>query len=172
MAKEMGSSRESMRRLVREDLNMKAYKIHKRQLLTTQNKQKMLERSKIMLSRFADGLHKQFLFSDEKLFTVEQIVNKQNDRILAVDRNALHPAVFQVYRTQKPASVTVWAGITSYGRTPLVFIPQEVKINQIVYRESILEAVLKPWAMKHFKNRKWTFQQDSAPAHRAKATQE
>ena len=75
MAKEMGSSKESMRRVVREDLYFKAYKLHKRQLLITQNKQKRLERSKIMLSLFADGLHKQILFSDEKLFTFEQIVN-------------------------------------------------------------------------------------------------
>ena len=66
----------------------------------------------------------------------------------------------------------VWAGVTADGRTPLVFIPQGVKINQQVYRESILESVLKPWAQKHFKGSSWTFQQDSAPAYKAKATQE
>ena len=75
MAKEMGSSRESMRRVVREDLDIKAYKLHKRELLITQNNQKRLEKSKIMLSLFADGLHEQMLFSDEKFFTFEQIVN-------------------------------------------------------------------------------------------------
>ena len=66
----------------------------------------------------------------------------------------------------------VWAGVTSDGRTPLVFIPQGVKINQYIYRESILESILKPWAQKHFGSRPWTFQQDSVPAHRARATQE
>ena len=40
----------------------------------------------------------------------------------------------------------VWAGVTSDGRTPPVFIPQEVKINHMVYRETILESILKPWA--------------------------
>ena len=44
-------------------------------------------------------------------------------------------------------------------------------VNQLVYRENILEKVLKPWAESHFGNASWTFQQDSAPAHKAKATQ-
>lgn len=74
-------------------------------------------------------------------------------------------------RTQKPASVMVWAGITHNGRTPLVFVPEGVKINQQIYRELILEDCLKPQARKHFKSEPWTFQQDSAPAHKAKETQ-
>ena len=82
MAKEMNTSRESMRRLVRNDLGMKAYKLYKRQLLTQLNKQKRLKRCKAMISRFTDGRHKQILFSDEKLFTIEQVINKQNNRIL------------------------------------------------------------------------------------------
>ena len=65
----------------------------------------------------------------------------------------------------------VWAGITSTGRTPLVFIDQGVKINTEKYIEDILEHALEPWATKHFEGRHWVFQQDSAPAHRAKTTQ-
>ena len=142
-----------MRRLVRNDLGMKAYKLHKRQLLTQPNKQKRLKRCKAMISRFTDGRHEQILFSDEKLFTVEQVINKQNNRILATDRNTLPQATFRVSMTQKPASVMVWAGVTSDGRTPLVFIPHGVKINQNIYRTTILEAVVKPWAKNHFGNR-------------------
>ena len=170
--KKMKTSKESMRRLIRNDLGMKAYKIQKHQLLTTQSKQKRLLRSKAMLLRFTGGLHKQIVFSDEKLFTIEQSLNKQNDRILALSKDALPQDTFRVFRTQKPMSVMVWAGVTSTGRTPLVFVPQGVKINQSVYRDDILEKVLKPWARKHFKKEKWVFQQDSAPANRAKATQE
>ena len=89
------------------------------------------------------GLQNQILFSDEKLFVVEQQINKQNDRILATNKESLPPSPFHVSRTQKPVSVMVWVGVTSDGRTPLVFIPQGVKINQSIYRESILESVLK-----------------------------
>ena len=92
-------------------------------------------------------------------------MNKQNKRILATSKQCLSPDAFRTYRTQKPASVMIWAGATSTGRTPLVFIPHGVKINQEVYRETILEKVVKPWAHEHFK-------QDSAPpAHKAKMTQ-
>ena len=104
-----------------------------------------------MLLRFTGGLHKQIVFSDEKLFTVEQSLNKQNDRILALSKDAVPQDTFRVFRTQKPMSVMVWAGVTSTGRTPLVFVPQGVKVNQSVYRDDILKKVLKPWARKHFK---------------------
>ena len=76
---------------------------------------------------------------------MEHHINKQNDRILATDKLPFDSHSFRVDRTQKPASLMVWAGVTADRRTPLVFIPQGVKINQQVYRESILESVLKPW---------------------------
>ena len=107
MTKEMNTSRESIRRLVRNDLGMEAYKLHKLQLFTQLNKQKTLKRCKAMIFRYTDGRHKQILFSDEKLFTVEQAINKQNNRILATDRNRLPQSTFKVSRTQKPASVMV-----------------------------------------------------------------
>ncbi|KAI6647104.1 hypothetical protein LOD99_8941 [Oopsacas minuta] len=113
MAKQMKTSKESMRRLARHDIGMEAYKIQKHQLLTTQTKQKRPLRSKAMLLRFTGGLHKQIIFSDEKLFTVEQSLNKQNYRILALSKDALPQDTFRVFRTQKPMSVMVWAGAES-----------------------------------------------------------
>ena len=112
------------------------------------------------------------LFSDKKIFTVEHILNKQNHRILASDKSTLPESTFRISRAQKPASVMVWAGVTSSSQTPLVFIPQRVKITQCVSRETVLEKVLEPWAKSHFGNDIWIFQQDYVPAHKAKATQE
>ncbi|KAI6656076.1 hypothetical protein LOD99_11337 [Oopsacas minuta] len=71
-------------------------------------------------------------FPDEKLFIVQQVLNKQNHRILATDKSTLPESTFRVSRTQKPASVM---------------------------------------AQSHFGNDLWVFQQDSARAHNAKATQ-
>ena len=53
-----------------------------------------------MLARFTNGLHNQIVFSDE-LFTVEQYVNNQNDRILAIDKESLPSNSFRFSRTQK-----------------------------------------------------------------------
>ena len=118
--------------------------------------------------RFTHDRHNQILFSDEKVFTVQHFLNKQKHRILATDKNTLPESTFRISRTQKPVSVMVWAGVTASGRTQLAFM---VKVNQLVYRETILEKVLKPWAESHFGNALSTFQQDSAPVHKAKATQ-
>ncbi|KAI6646849.1 hypothetical protein LOD99_9118 [Oopsacas minuta] len=102
------------------------------QLLSEQNKNKRLQRCKELVSRYKNHAHRDILFSDEKLFTVEQVLNFQNDRILATAKNTLPKSTFQVSRANMPASVMVWGGITFDGRTPLVFIPQGLKINQTV----------------------------------------
>ena len=60
----------------------------------------------------------------------------------------------------------VWAGITHDGKTPLIFIKEGVKVDQVVYQTMIQDKVL-PWAQDHFGDRHWTFQQDSAPSHKA-----
>uniref|UniRef100_A0A914UNG0 DDE_3 domain-containing protein n=1 Tax=Plectus sambesii TaxID=2011161 RepID=A0A914UNG0_9BILA len=64
----------------------------------------------------------------------------------------------------------VWAGITATGKTPLVFVHRNVKINAVIYQQLILRNALDPWAKKHFGNRPWTLQQDWAPAHLAKTS--
>ena len=86
LAREMNTGRESMRLLVRKELGMCPYKYQKRQLLSIQNKAKRFQRSRSMHARFTNGLHNQIVYSDEKLFTVEHHVNKQKDRILAMDK--------------------------------------------------------------------------------------
>lgn len=58
------------------------------------------------------------------------------------------------------------------GRTPLIFLPEGVKVNAQVYRERVLEAVFLPWAHDHFADNPYTFQQDSGPSHKARVNQE
>jgi hypothetical protein len=65
----------------------------------------------------------------------------------------------------------VWAGVCALGKTPLVFIPQGVKINSEVYQSVVLTKLHK-WARKQFGRLHWIFQQDGAPAHFSKSTLE
>ena len=126
-----------------------------------------------MLLRFTNGQHNQILFSDEKVCIYCSANPKQTkSQDFATDRGTLPESAYRVSRTQKPASVMVWAGVTATGRTPLIFIPEGVKINQLVYREAVLKKVSKPWARSHFGNDLWVFQDDSFPGHKAKATQQ
>jgi hypothetical protein len=168
----MHVSRESLRRISKNVLNLKAYKLHKAQLLTEKMKRVRLERAKVLLQLDAVRDWETIVFSDEKIFTIEQRLNSQNDRMWLSPSSAASINDRRVSRSQKPASVMVWAAVTATGKTPLHFVDPGVKIDQVYYRTHILDNVLLPWTKQHFGQKSWTFQQDSAPSHRAKSTQD
>lgn len=93
-------------------------------------------------------------------------------RILAGSSKEVDSIGRVVSRNTQPASVMVWAGVSATGRTPLVFVEKGVKINAESYLEDILKKHLIPWAHSHYGEAECTFQQDSAPAHKAKRTQD
>lgn len=169
IARETGINRESVRRIAKYELKLKPYKLKKCQLLTDANKIIRLERCRALLRRAGGNRWENILFTDEKIFTLEQAHNHQNDRIWSTSAPGPSSAV---EHRQYPQSVMVWAGICASGKTPLVFVDQGVKINQQVYQRDILLDVVLPWSQQHFGDTEWTFQQDSAPAHRAKMVQE
>ncbi|QQP49253.1 Putative dde superfamily endonuclease [Caligus rogercresseyi] len=66
----------------------------------------------------------------------------------------------------------VWAGVMSDGKkSPLIFVPEGVKINKEVYLSMLNDQVL-PWIKAKYGETFFTFQQDSAPAHGSKLVQE
>lgn len=172
MAREQVMSSRTMRRLVTGDLQMRPFKLQSRQLLGAATKAKRLARAKLLRGKLREGTLRNIVFSDEKLFTVQASFNQQNDRVLSCNRQSIPEDHGRVFRTQKPASVMVWAAVSESGKSPLVFVPQGVKINREVYIRDILEASLKPWAANHFRDQHWTFQQDGATSHTARETQQ
>jgi transposase len=170
LGKAVNISKDSSHRILKKNLKLKPYKNQKRQLLTNAVKDARFKRCKQLKKRFVANSHRQIVFSDEKLFTIEQAQNQQNDRTWKSKPPQKEDRI--VSRTQKPKSVMVWAGITHNGKTPLIFLEQGQRLNHESYIEQVLKNVLLPWAQKHFGDSKWTFQQDSAPPHKAKKTQE
>ncbi|KAI6646986.1 hypothetical protein LOD99_8985 [Oopsacas minuta] len=132
---------------------------------------KRLERCIQLKVGFAPGTEDQILFSDEKLFTVEEASNRQNDRILASRSQDIPDSIKYIDRVQKPLSLMVWAGVSADSRTNLIFVPQGVKINSQTYRELVFEPEIASAGEKLFQNHPWTYQQDSAPAHASKVSQ-
>jgi inhibitor of nuclear factor kappa-B kinase subunit alpha len=172
MARELNISQGSMRNILKNELGLKPLKFQKVQDLTDAQKKVRLERAKELLRLAESGNLPNLVFSDEKPFIIEQFVNKQNDRVYLPQRSAENLNHRLATRNQAPAMVMVWAAVSAESRSPLVFVDRGVKINAEYYRENILEGALKPWARKHFGRKPWTFQQDSAPSHSAKVTQE
>lgn len=71
-----------------------------------------------------------------------------------------------------PAAIkAIWWGVSYEGVTKLHFCEQGVKTRAINYQSDILEKVVKPVSNTLFAGKQWIFQQDSAPAHKAKSTQ-
>uniref|UniRef100_A0A914EMM5 Transposase n=1 Tax=Acrobeloides nanus TaxID=290746 RepID=A0A914EMM5_9BILA len=169
LAKKLEISHVQAWQILREDLGLKPWKYQKRQKLTENAKQKRLDRCRAMLRRFSRRRHRNIVFSDEKLFDIQQAFNPQNNRIWAEEEPDSEERA--VERTQKAESVMVWAAITALGKTPLVFVPQNVKINKEVYTD-VLERHLLPWAHTIFGDDEWTFQQDGAPGHKAYLVQD
>ena len=171
MAAELKVSRSSLQRIVKRDLGLSSFKKRKVHYLSKVMKEKRLKRSKVLIDRFATQGLDHVLFSDEKLFTVEEAYNQQNDRILSSTASTIPEEYRYVKRVQKPCSVMVWAGISSLGRTPIVFIPTGVKINAQTYQNLVLKPIVKDLSKSMFNNEPFLFQQDGAPAHTANTTQ-
>ena len=116
----------------------------------------------------ADGTLPNLVFTDEKKFDIQQIVNQQNNQVWA----SSSPTEGRIVpRRQNSQAAMVWAAVTETGRSPLLFTSSEVKLNYQRYIADILKGYLLSWTKKHFKEVPWSLQQDSAPSHASKITQ-
>jgi transposase len=73
LSKKLGISPTSAWKILRKELKLKPFKYLERQKLTDVAKQKRNDRSKAMLQRFSKGKHRRIVFSDEKLFDIQQV---------------------------------------------------------------------------------------------------
>ena len=169
LASMLGISHTSVRNVMKKRLHVKALKTLKVQQLTEANKESRVARCQRLLDRFSDDDCNSILFTDECLFHVTGYLNKQNTRIYAKSVAAagtrrLNP----INKFSK--SVMVWAGVSKIGNTDIYMCPAGVKVNGQQYRQMITDFVI-PQTRTIFGEDNWTFQQDSAPAHRAALTQ-
>lgn len=144
LSREMKISPRTVSRILKEDLGLKAYKRYTGHLLTDKLKAIRRERSKKLLRLYGKKRYKNILFTDEKIFTVEEKYNKQNDRVYARTSYEAKDKVPRVQRGHHPASVMVWWGVSWQGVTPIHFCESGVKISAKVYQQNCLEPVVKP----------------------------
>ena len=66
-----------------------------------------------------------FNWFDEKIFTVEAVTNFQNDRFLTKCIASIPTGARIAFRRMKPASMMVWAAVSSNGKkSPIVFLEE------------------------------------------------
>lgn len=169
-ATELGISRERVQNIVKTKLRLHSYKIARVHFLNEAMKTKRLQKCRRMRRLVGNGRLSKVLFTDEKIFTIEPLHNRQNHRQLLKKGQQKTSVAKKFGRSHFPASVMVWAGICATGKTPLIFINRNVKINAAIYQQQVLRDVLEPWASQHFGLDGFTLQQDWAPAHSANST--
>ena len=152
MSREIAISRPTMPRVLNHDLGLRAYKQRTGHFLTAALREQRVVKAKRLLKHYAGNGHRSMLFSDEKVFTVEQCFNAQNDRVYASSSQQAATRVPRVQRSHHPASVMVWWGVSFNGTTQLHFCEQGVKTSAHVYQTTVLEPIVKPLNTTMFPN--------------------
>ena len=163
--------RTTIQRIVRGYLALKSLKLRPVHKLSVLSRKRRVEKCRALLRRHAKPEMAEVIFSDEKIFTVEQTFNRQNDRILASDVNSIPGDIHRVQRSQHPAQLHIWGAVSKNYRSRLVFIPEGSNINADIYRDLVLEGELTRMMQSTLQNQLFTYQQDGARAHTAITTQ-
>jgi hypothetical protein len=175
IARETGIHRSSVHRIIKKELSLTCFKKKQAQELTTANKLTRLTRAKQLVKKYPEHMVSFIWFTDEKLFTVAPPVNLQNDRLYApakTKKRQLSAERCLRTRSRFSKAVMVSVAVSALGSTELIFIEPGVKINGAYYRDVLLSEHLLPAIKQLSGNEFFTFQQDSAPAHRARETVE
>ncbi|KIH66532.1 hypothetical protein ANCDUO_03140 [Ancylostoma duodenale] len=108
MARNLGIGRTSVRKIVRKKLNLRSFRMRTAHFLNDRMKVIRWQRCKELLKRFAGDTHLSIIFKDDKIFTLDPVLNSQSDRILS---RTLFEAFLKgkiVARTEHPKTVMVW----------------------------------------------------------------
>ena len=160
---ELEISERSVRRILKDDLNLKPYKKIVQPRLTDDHKTKRVQFAKNWVRKnFREEDTMRILFSDEKMFDIDGMCNAQNDRVWAVDRAAADLKGGKREKRKFPQKVLLWLGVCSKGVTPLVIFDEGSVDHQRYIREVLRVAA--DYGKKVFGNN-WTFQQDGARPH-------
>jgi transposase len=167
MAVELEVSEWLIRKIVKEDIRYRSYSLRRGQFMSAATKKICYEKAAALLNRLKHPPEPDILifFSDEKNFSQDQKVNSRNHRWLYDDPSEV-PIVM---KTKFPATVMVLGVVSNKGD---VMPPHAgLRVNTEVYI-NVLTNVVKPWMDRVAAGRPYIWQQDGAPAHTSKKTQD
>jgi hypothetical protein len=103
-----------------------------------QHRSTRLKRLKALLQRYGYGALERIVFSDEKLFVIEEHLNAQNYRVYAGAFEYLPEHVRNVQRFQKPGSVMFCGSVTDILQVERMFCRSNSKCQILQEAFSIL----------------------------------
>ena len=133
---------------------------------------KQQERCTSLLNYLKSHGNQVIIFSDEKTFTTDPVINKQNDRVVSFGQDI--SGICYVSTTKHPASAMMLGVVASNGEKMLsLWFKGGYRLTGADYREIMTTKVLS-WIRKIIKNDnyQYVFQQNGAPAHVSKVVQD
>ncbi|RVE53060.1 hypothetical protein evm_002358 [Chilo suppressalis] len=119
LALQMELSRTTVKRVLNKDLGLRAYRRKTGHRLNARLMDLRLKRCRALLKRYAGKKNiGKNLFSDEKIFTVEESYNKQNDKVYAHSSEEASNRIPRVQRGHFPSSLMVWHWVFQQGSVP------------------------------------------------------
>ena len=171
-------SRETVRRHLKNEINLKAYRRPRKPRLTEKMKKARIEFAKSKLNWTLNDW-KNVLWSDESSFQLFPPSNPNCDRVWLHSPSKVPPT----FTVKHPPKVMVWGMFSYRALSQLHFVPQKQSVTSQYYREEILsktamEAMSRSRMNGSLVSRKILkctsnaiFMQDSAPPHTAVANQ-
>ncbi len=100
--------------------------------------------------------------------TVDQVRNSRNDRFLAFSME-----IAPLIHSQKHSVLAMILGMVALDRCRMrpFWYKKGLKINTADY-VNVLKDMVKSWQDEYYPNGNYVFQQDSAPSHKSKKTQD
>lgn len=170
LAARLNISKRSVARILKFDLNVKPFRKVRVCKLTEIHKASRLQRATALLQRFTPANIRHIVFSDETFFDVDEYCNKQNSRVYAINKSAIQPHELLLQKSNFPNHMMVFFACSYNSKFPPIFVPHGVTVNAEYYQNHILTPLFET-VNEYYGGRRWTFQQDSAPPHRALRTQ-
>lgn len=170
IAREVGICEGSVRQIAKKDLHLSSFKRRPVQVINEATRLKRLTRSEKLSRRLTVQDIKQVFFTDEKIFYLSPPINSQNNRVWSAGKKRdISAKRLLVQRAKFSKHVMVSAGVSYAGKGRLHFVDEKVKINAEYYTTDLLPKLIEDCESLL---PQYIFQQDGAPAHTARQTQE
>ena len=129
-------------------------------------------RCRKLLDRFSKESIKKIIFTDEKDFSLEIPINRQNDVVYGGSRKRnISPERLYHETSRFSKKIMVSAGVCFNGKTKIHFLNMKEKVNTETY-VALLKNFLIPDFEDLFPNKDYVFMQDGASSHTSRVTQE
>jgi len=171
VAAELNISQTSVIRIAKKDLRLKSFRRVPAQIINDATRQKRLLRATALLRRLTPRDTKTVFFTDEKAFYLNTPVCQQNNRVWSEGKKAdVRPDRLLDQREKFSQHVMVSAGVCWGGKGRLHFVDDKAKVNADYYLGRLLPELIAD--CRQLLPAGFIFQQDGAPAHTARVTQD